>query len=99
MLAFEEFPQTGPRTERLNQRVTPETKALIDRAALLQGVNSAELVIAAAAVAARDTISRFGGTVLRPVDRDAFMRAFEDAEPSEALVNLMALHGRVTSKR
>ncbi len=99
MLAFKEAPQTGARTARLEQRVTPETKALIERASLLQGVSSTDFTIAHATQAARETISRLEGTVLRPEDCDAFMRAFEDTGPNKDLVDLLALHSRVTPKR
>ncbi|MGH7075441.1 MAG: DUF1778 domain-containing protein [Stellaceae bacterium] len=87
------------RSARLEQRITPEAKELIERAAQLQGVNASEFVTAHAVLAARDTIGRLEGTVLRPEDRDAFMRAFDDAEPNEALKDVMALHGRVTAGR
>lgn len=99
MLPFRVHPQTGARTARMEQRTTSETKELIERAAYLQGVNASEFLVSHAALAAQETISRFEGTVLRPEDRDAFMRAFDDTEPNKDLVDLMALHGRVTSKR
>src|SRR5271163_3550799 len=99
MMAFEEVSQTEARTARLGSRVTPAIKALIDRAASFQGVNTTEFLVAHCAAAARDTISRFEGTVLRPEDRDAFMRAFEDTTPNEELVNLMSLHKRVAAQR
>jgi len=98
MLAIAEHAQTGARTARMEQRTTPETKELIERAAYLQGVNASEFLIAYGAEAARETISRFEGTMLRPEDRDAFMRAFDDTEPTEGLKEILALHGRVTSK-
>ena len=99
MLAFEEFPQTGKRSARLEGRVTPEVKALIDRAASLQGVNTTDFLVAHCVTAARETISRLEGTVLRSEDRDAFMRAFEDTTPNKELVDLMALHKQVTAQR
>jgi|SRR5580704_1728872 uncharacterized protein (DUF1778 family) len=99
MLAFLAPMQTGSRSERLNQRVTPETKALIDRASALQGVSPTDFTVAHVTQAARETISRLEVTVLRPEDRVAFMRAFEDTEPNKELVDLLALHSRVTSKR
>jgi uncharacterized protein (DUF1778 family) len=91
--------QTGARTARLESRVTPDIKALIERAASLQGVSATEFIVAYSTVAARETIRRLEGTVLRPEDRDAFMQAFDDTTPSEALVDLMALHKRVTTRR
>jgi uncharacterized protein (DUF1778 family) len=99
MLSFQAHAQEGARTARMEQRTTPETKELIERAAYLQGVNASEFLVAHAALAARETISRFESTVVRPEDRDAFIRAFDDTEPNKDLVDLMALHGRVTSKR
>lgn len=86
------------RTARLEQRMAPETKELIERAARLRGVNASEFLIACGAEAARETIARLEGTVLTPADRDAFMRAF-GAEPMPALVDLMSLHSEVTSRK
>jgi uncharacterized protein (DUF1778 family) len=97
MSAFEATAQHGARTARMEQRTTPETKALIERAAFLQGVNASEFLVAHGAAAARETIRRLEGTVIRQEDRDAFMRAFDDTEPNNDLVNLMALHRRVKS--
>lgn len=99
MLAFEHVSQNGQRTARLEGRVTPEVKALIDRAASLQGVNTTEFLVAHCTAAARETINRLESTVLRPEDRDAFMRAFNDTTPNKELVDLMAMHKRVTSNR
>ena len=99
MLAFRDVPQKGARTARLESRVTPEVKALIDRAASLQGVNTTDFLVANCAAAARETINRFENTVLRPEDRDAFMQAFEDTVPNNELVDLMALHKRVAAQR
>jgi uncharacterized protein (DUF1778 family) len=99
MLAFKAAPQYGARTARMEQRTTPEAKELIERAAYLQGVNASEFLVAHGAIAARETIRRFEETVLRYEDRDAFMRAFDDTKPNKDLVDLMALHTRVASKR
>ncbi len=99
MLAFTAQPQSSARTARMEQRMTPEVKELIERASYLQGVNASEFLVAHGALAAKETISRFESTVLRSEDRDAFMRAFDDTKPNRDLVDIMALHGRVTSKR
>src|SRR5713226_9009982 len=98
MLAFEALTH-GSRTARMEQRTTPETKQLIERAANLVGVNASEFLVTHGALAAQETIRRFEGTTLRPEDRQAFIEAFNDTEPNEELVDLMALHRRVTSKR
>lgn len=99
MSAFVDVPRAETRTARLESRVTPEVKALIDRAASLQGVNTTEFLVAHCVAAARETINRFESTVLRPEDRDAFMRAFEDDAPTDELVDLMAMHKRVAAQR
>jgi uncharacterized protein (DUF1778 family) len=98
MLAFETERGTGAKRVRLEQRTTEDTKDLIERAARLQGVNASEFVVAHATQAARETINRLEGTKLSQADRDAFMRAF-DAEPTGELVDLMRLHGEITTKR
>ncbi|HIJ61108.1 MAG TPA: DUF1778 domain-containing protein [Rhodospirillaceae bacterium] len=95
MLKFEPHRQAGTRTARLEQRTTPETKDLIERAAALQGVNASEFVLAHAALAARETINRLEATVLTPADRQAFLQAF-DAEPTTDLVALLSLHKELT---
>lgn len=92
MLKFDAHRQTGTRTARLEQRTTPETKDLIERAALLQGVNASEFMLAHAAQAARETINRLEGTVLTAADRRAFLQAF-DAEPTAELISLLTLSG------
>lgn len=97
MLAFKEATQTGARSARLESRVTPDTKELIERAASLQGVTATDFVVAHAIIAARETINRLENTVLRPQDRAAFMRAFEDTTPNKKLADLVALHRRVTA--
>lgn len=99
MLTMKSVPQAGARTARLESRVTPEIKALIERAASLQGVSATDFLVAHCTIAARETIRRLEGTVLRREDRDAFMQAFEDTTPNEALVDLMAMHKRVTTRR
>jgi uncharacterized protein (DUF1778 family) len=99
MLDFKAAPQNGTRTARMEQRTTPEAKELIERAAYLLGVNASEFLVSHGVSAARETIERFGSTVIRSEDRDAFIQAFEDTEPNEKLVDLMAMHRRVTAKR
>jgi uncharacterized protein (DUF1778 family) len=99
MLPFDARRGRGARSARMEQRTTPEARELIERASRLQGVNASEFVTVHAVSAARETIRRLEGTVLRPEDRDAFMRAFNDGEPNRTLKDIMALHRRVTSRR
>jgi uncharacterized protein (DUF1778 family) len=98
MLPFRTHPQAGQRTARLEQRMTPETKELIERAARLQGVSASDFLLSHAATAARETISRLEVTALTPEDHAAFNRA-ADAEPTRELLDLMQHHAEVTSGR
>ena len=82
------------RTARLEQRMHPSTKALIEHAASLQGMNASEFVLAHSVSAARATINRLETTRLAPEDRDAFVRAFEDESVNAALVDIFRLHRR-----
>lgn len=99
MLAFKPHRQPGARTARMEQRITPETKALIEHAACLQGVNASEFLIAHGVQAAVDTIRKLEGTVLTAEDREAFMHAFDAVEPTPALEDLMAMHAEATLKK
>lgn len=47
----------------------------------------------------QETIRRFEDTVIRPEDRDAFMRAFDDTEPNQDLVDLMTMHRMLKARR
>jgi uncharacterized protein (DUF1778 family) len=85
------------RSARLEQRMAPSTKELIEHAAALQGMNASEFVLAHSVSAARDTINRLESTRLAPEDRDAFMRAFEDESINRALVDVFKVHRRATA--
>ena len=99
MQAFKEPGLSGPKSARMEQRTTAEAKALIERAAELLGVNASEFTVAAAAQAARETISRYETTVLAPEAHAAFLKALDATEPEPALVDLMKLHRDVASGR
>jgi uncharacterized protein (DUF1778 family) len=85
------------RTARLEQRMAPSEKALIEHAAALQGMNPSEFVVAHSISAARETINRLETTRLAREDRTAFLKAFEDEAVNNALVDLFDLHQRVTA--
>ncbi|MEJ2534951.1 MAG: DUF1778 domain-containing protein [Gammaproteobacteria bacterium] len=64
------------KTERLEARVRPEDKALIQRAADLSGRNLSEYVIVTAREAAIDAIRRYEGVALEDLrDKEAFAKA------------------------
>jgi uncharacterized protein (DUF1778 family) len=58
-----------------------------------------EFVVSQSVTAAREMISRLEVTRLAAEDRDAFMRAFEDEEVNEALVDVFRLQTAVEAKR
>ena len=61
--------------QRLEARITPEQKRLIERAADLRGTTVTEFVIASAQQAAADTIKEFEVLTLREEAREVFVDA------------------------
>ena len=98
MLAFETV-RESKRTARLEQRLSPRDKELIEHAAALQGVTPSEFVLSHSVIAARETISKLEVTRLASEDREAFMRALSDESVNEALVDIFALRRRVAEAR
>lgn len=96
MLAYATCDSSGPRDDRMEQRISKADKGLIEHAAALQGLKSSEFVTSAALTAARDTLNRLGATVLKVEDVTAFMQAFEDAPANSELTNLFRLHKEVS---
>ena len=86
------------RTERLEQRLSPQAKKVIERAAALQGVTASEFARSQTLRAANETINRMETTRLTSEDREAFLCAFDDRTPNEALIDLFELHARVTEQ-
>jgi len=90
MLAFKEDELLkGGKTARMEQRTTPAAKSLIEEAAALVGVNGSEFTTQAAVIAARTTIRDYSLTKLTIADQEAFARAIDNVEPTDALVALM----------
>jgi uncharacterized protein (DUF1778 family) len=61
--------------ERLEARVTPDQKRLIERAAELRGTTITEFVVASAQQAATSTIKDFETLTIRDKTREVFIRA------------------------
>ncbi len=61
--------------ERLEARVTPDQKRLIERAAELRGTTITEFVVASAQQAAANTIKDFETLTIRDKAREVFIRA------------------------
>lgn len=74
------------RPERLEARITPEQKALLQRAAALEGRSVTAFVVQSAAAAAEETIRRHETMMLTPQDSELFVRALlNPPEPNEHL--------------
>lgn len=98
MLSFTAHTDDERRTERLEQRLSPRAKEVIEHAAALQGVTPSEFARSHTIQAAQETISRMEVTRLAAEDRKAFLRAFDDEQPNEALIDIFALHAQVTEQ-
>lgn len=71
--------------QRLEARITPDQKRLIERAAELRGTTVTEFVVASAQQAAADTIKDFEVMTLRDQARKVFVNAIlNPPPPSEA---------------
>ena len=97
-MAFDTLAETK-RTLRMEQRISPRDKELIEHAASLQGMTPSEFVVSQSVTAARETISRLEVTKLAHEDREAFLRAFEDEEVNKTLVDVFRLRSAVAAKR
>jgi len=98
MLAFRTHNDDERRTERLEQRLSPSAKDVIEQAAALQGVTASEFARSHTMQAAQETIRLMEVTRLAPEDRDAFMRAFDDERPNEAMIDIFELHAQATER-
>ena len=78
--------QRSRKEQRLEARVTPEQKKLIERAAKLRGTTVTEFVVLSAQQAAAETIRNHETLVLRDEARDVFVKAILNPPlPNEAL--------------
>jgi uncharacterized protein (DUF1778 family) len=74
------------RSERVEARVTPEQKKLLERAAALEGRSLTDFVLTSAQTAAADTISRHELLRLTPADQEVFVAALlKPPAPNKAL--------------
>jgi uncharacterized protein (DUF1778 family) len=74
------------RSERVEARVTPEQKKLLERAAALEGRSLTDFVLSSAQAAAAETISRHELLKLTPDDQEVFVAALlKPPAPNKAL--------------
>lgn len=73
-------------TTRLDFRLPAEQKALIERAAAVQGRTVTDFAVASLVKAAQETVEQASLTRLSARDRDAFLQMLDrDTEPNAAL--------------
>lgn len=85
--------RTGSRTrkkERLEARITPDQKRLIERAAELRGTTVTEFVVASAQQAAADIIKDFEVLTLRDEARKVFVDSLLNPPPPNAAARAAA---------
>lgn len=100
MLPFDSDPsQDAPSRVRLEHRTTAEAKSLIEQAARALGIHTSEFVTAAAVKEARRTLGFCEVTRIPAEAASAFVAAFENEEPTPALVDLMRLYDDVAKTR
>ncbi len=85
----------GTKSARMEQRTTQQAKDLIEKAANLLGVSPSEFTVQAAAAAARQTVSAYETTALKPSAHEAFFKALDATEPTPDLAALLQMHAEV----
>ena len=75
MLRIERIVRRSRKEERLEARITPAQKRLIERAAALRGTSVTEFVVASAQEAATNTLKDFDILQLRDQARAVFIKA------------------------
>jgi uncharacterized protein (DUF1778 family) len=70
--------QTAAHTERINIRLEPSKKDLIERAAALRGLTLTQFVILTLCEEAKQVLSNDEILVLSDRDRDAFLKALDN---------------------
>lgn len=87
--------KTGrPSRERLEARVTPEQKRLLERAAAIRGQTLSDFVVGSASRAAEEAIRTHEVIVLSERDAQAFMEALLNPRPAGPRLRQAAEHYR-----
>ena len=86
-------PDTAPKTTRIEARVNPETRALLKRAADLQGRSLSDFVVSVARAAALQTIETMETIQLSHDAQALFVQLLLDPpEPNDALRHAVRTH-------
>lgn len=84
---------TACKEERINIRVTPEIKKLIERAAMLSHASITDFMLTTVRKAAERMIAETDTLILNNEERDRFMSLLnKPASPNEALKSAMLKH-------
>ena len=88
--------QVQTRSERIEARTTPDTLAIVRRAAEIQGRSVSDFVVSAAETAARATIEEEQIIRLSAADQLRFVEALlNPSEPAPAMQRAHARHRRL----
>lgn len=86
------IPGNDTESARINLRVSPSAKALIERAAAIMGSTVSSFMLQNAYEAASRVVADNDTILLSQADFEAFIAACENPpEPTEALIRLMAM--------
>ena len=83
---------TPPRFERLEARVSPEQKALMQQAANLEGATLTHFVVSSALHAAEEKIREHTVLTLTPLESRRFVEALLDPPAPNAALRAAAAH-------
>lgn len=90
---------TSMQTARLDLRLDPERKHLIEQAASLLGQSVSAFTVSSAVREAGEIIERFGMLSLSDRDRDAFLAALDNPpKPNARLRKAFKAHGKTARK-
>ncbi len=90
---------TRQRSQRVEARVTPEQKKLLEHAAALEGRSLTDFVLSSAQAAAADTIRRHELLNLTPHDQETFVAALlHPPAPNKALREAAASYLRARGR-
>jgi len=70
-----------PKKDRLNFRVRPELKTLLERAAAIKGITVSEFALSTLGATAEDVIKQHETLVITEKDREVFMSVLSDDSP------------------
>lgn len=84
------LPSNDTESARINLRVSPSAKALIERAAAIMGSTVSGFMLQNIYETASKVVAQYETMTLSNRDRDAFLNALDNpAEPTQALIDLM----------